>query len=128
MWAAHHRGWAQSRPVVRCRGRAGGPLRIGGNGLARRGLLVRHLMMPGMLEETRAILRYVAEELGTGTYVNLMAQYRPAGLVTGASIFGIGGHRGARSLDITFDAHSSALVYTGRAVAANFDEVQAETG
>lgn len=34
-----------------------------------------------MLEEIRAILRYVAEELGTDTYVNLMAQYRPAGLV-----------------------------------------------
>ena len=58
-----------------------GPLRIGKNGLARRGLLVRHLMMPGMGEETRAILWYVAEELGTGTYVNLMAQYHPAGLV-----------------------------------------------
>jgi putative pyruvate formate lyase activating enzyme len=37
--------------------------------------------MPGMLEETKAILRYVADELGTGTYVNLMAQYRLAGLV-----------------------------------------------
>jgi len=60
-----------------------GALRFGQNGLARRGLLVRHLMMPGMLEETRAILRYVAEELGTDTYVNLMAQYRPAGLVAG---------------------------------------------
>ncbi len=58
-----------------------GPLRLGEDGLARRGLLVRHLVLPGMLEETRAILRYVAEELGTGTYVNLMAQYRPAGLV-----------------------------------------------
>jgi hypothetical protein len=41
----------------------------------------RHLVMPGMLEETRAILRYVATELGTVTYVNLMAQYHPAGLV-----------------------------------------------
>jgi len=58
-----------------------GALRFGQNGLARRGLLVRHLMMPGMLEETRTILRYVAEEVGTDTYVNLMAQYRPAGLV-----------------------------------------------
>jgi putative pyruvate formate lyase activating enzyme len=58
-----------------------GPLRIGDDGLARRGLLVRHLMMPGMLQDTRAILQFVAQELGTGTYVNLMAQYRPAGLV-----------------------------------------------
>ena len=37
--------------------------------------------MPGMLEETRTILRHVAAELGTGTYVNLMPQYHPAGLV-----------------------------------------------
>ena len=58
-----------------------GPLRLGEDGLARRGLLVRHLVMPGMLGETRAILQFVAAELGTGTYVDLMAQYRPAGLV-----------------------------------------------
>ncbi len=58
-----------------------GSLRLDENGLARRGLLVRHLVMPGMLEETKAILRYMAAELGPGTYVNLMAQYRPAGLV-----------------------------------------------
>ena len=58
-----------------------GALRLGEDGLARRGLLVRHLVMPGMGEETRAILRSVAEELGPGTYMNLMAQYHPAGLV-----------------------------------------------
>ena len=70
-----------ARQAVKEMNRQVGPLRIGENGLARHGLLVRHLMMPGMLEETKAILRYVAGELGTGTYVNLMAQYRPAGLV-----------------------------------------------
>jgi putative pyruvate formate lyase activating enzyme len=37
--------------------------------------------MPGLLEETEAILRFVAEELGTGTYVNLMAQYYVSGKV-----------------------------------------------
>ena len=57
-----------------------GPLRFGGDGLARRELLSRHLVMPGMLEETREILRYVAAELGTGTCLDLMAQYHPAGL------------------------------------------------
>jgi putative pyruvate formate lyase activating enzyme len=75
-------GYPQAaRQAVKEMNRQVGPLRIGEDGLARRGLLVRHLMMPGMLEETKAILRYVATELGTGTYVNLMAQYRPAGLV-----------------------------------------------
>jgi len=54
-----------------------GALRFGEDGLARRGLLVRHLVMPGMLEQTQQILRFVAAELGRGTYVNLMAQYYP---------------------------------------------------
>ena len=58
-----------------------GDLVLDGHGLARRGLLVRHLLMPGLLDETRAILRWIADELGAGTYVNLMAQYRPAGRV-----------------------------------------------
>jgi len=48
-------------------------------GLARRGLIVRHLVMPGLLDETEAILRFVADELGLDTYVNLMGQYYPAG-------------------------------------------------
>ncbi|HZC99723.1 MAG TPA: radical SAM protein [Actinomycetes bacterium] len=58
-----------------------GPLQLDGDGLARRGLLLRHLVMPGMLAETRAILGFVAEALGPDTYVDLMAQYYPAGLV-----------------------------------------------
>ena len=37
--------------------------------------------MPGMLDETRAILEWIAAELGTNTYINLMDQYRPAGKV-----------------------------------------------
>jgi putative pyruvate formate lyase activating enzyme len=60
-----------------------GPLVFDEHGLAVRGVLLRHLVMPGMLEETESILRFVAEELGPGTYVNLMPQYRPDGLVPG---------------------------------------------
>ncbi len=58
-----------------------GPLQIDDNGLANRGVLVRHLVMPGCLEETRAILEWIANELGTDTYVNVMDQYHPAGKV-----------------------------------------------
>jgi putative pyruvate formate lyase activating enzyme len=39
--------------------------------------------MPGCLDETRAILEWIAEELGQSTYVNLMGQYRPGGRVRG---------------------------------------------
>jgi putative pyruvate formate lyase activating enzyme len=56
-----------------------GELELDEHGLARRGLIVRHLVMPGALAETEAVLRFVAEELGPDTYVNLMGQYRPAG-------------------------------------------------
>jgi putative pyruvate formate lyase activating enzyme len=56
-----------------------GNLVLDDRGLARRGLIVRHLVMPGLVDETEAILRFVAEELGPSTYVNLMAQYYPAG-------------------------------------------------
>jgi putative pyruvate formate lyase activating enzyme len=60
-----------------------GPLRCGDAGVAERGLLIRHLVMPGCLDETRAILEWIAEKLGRATYVNLMDQYRPAGRVGG---------------------------------------------
>jgi putative pyruvate formate lyase activating enzyme len=60
-----------------------GPLRWDDDGVAARGLLIRHLVMPGCLDETRAILEWIAEELGQATYVNLMGQYRPAGRVSG---------------------------------------------
>jgi len=54
-----------------------GPLRFGPDGLARRGVLVRHLVMPGQLAEARAIFRWLASELSPDTYVNVMGQYRP---------------------------------------------------
>ncbi len=47
-------------------------------GLARRGLLVRHLVLPGGLAGTKAIARFLAREISPETYLNLMGQYRPA--------------------------------------------------
>ena len=54
-----------------------GPLQIGDDGLARRGVLVRHLVMPGLLDESRAIFDFLASEVSPDTYVNIMGQYRP---------------------------------------------------
>jgi putative pyruvate formate lyase activating enzyme len=70
-----------ARAAIREMHRQVGDLVLDELGLARRGVLLRHLVMPGLGEETAAILRFVAEELGTGCYVNLMAQYRPAARV-----------------------------------------------
>jgi putative pyruvate formate lyase activating enzyme len=55
-----------------------GPLRLGPDGVARRGVLVRHLVMPGYGAESEAILDWLAREVSPDTYVNLMAQYHPA--------------------------------------------------
>ncbi|MGV1098548.1 radical SAM protein [Thiovibrio sp. JS02] len=56
-----------------------GELVINQEGLAERGLLLRHLVMPGGLTETGAILGFIAEEISATTYVNIMDQYRPCG-------------------------------------------------
>ena len=47
-------------------------------GIARKGLLVRHLVLPGDLAGSSAILRFIAEEISIDTYLNIMDQYRPA--------------------------------------------------
>ncbi len=70
-----------ARQAIEAMHRQVGPLQIGPDGLARRGLLIRHLVMPGAVDETRRILRWIAEALGPDTYVNLMDQYTPAGRV-----------------------------------------------
>jgi len=54
-----------------------GPLRFGPDGLAKRGVLVRHLVMPGQEDETAAIFDWLAREVSPDTYVNVMGQYRP---------------------------------------------------
>jgi putative pyruvate formate lyase activating enzyme len=56
-----------------------GELQIDEDGVARQGLLIRHLLMPGGIEETKAILEFIARHISTNTYVNVMDQYRPCG-------------------------------------------------
>ncbi len=55
-----------------------GDLQINQQGLAQRGLLVRHLVLPNQLAGTQEIVRFLAREVSTHTYLNIMAQYRPA--------------------------------------------------
>ena len=56
-----------------------GDLVMDDEGVAVKGLLVRHLVMPGCLGETREILRFLAQKISVDTYVNVMDQYRPCG-------------------------------------------------
>jgi putative pyruvate formate lyase activating enzyme len=71
-----------ARARIREMHRQVGDLRVDGRGLAYHGLNIRHLVMPGALEETEAILRWIRDELGPTTYVNVMDQYYPAGKVS----------------------------------------------
>lgn len=50
------------------------------NEVAQKGLLIRHLIMPGFLEDTRRIMRFISKNISQNTFVNVMPQYRPCGL------------------------------------------------
>jgi len=54
-----------------------GDLQVDERGLARKGLLVRHLVLPGGVAGTRSVMRFLAREISPKTYVNVMDQYRP---------------------------------------------------
>ncbi len=49
------------------------------SGLAYKGVLVRHLVLPGGLAGTEKIMQFLANSLSRNTYVNVMSQYRPCG-------------------------------------------------
>jgi putative pyruvate formate lyase activating enzyme len=67
----------RARAAIREMHRQTGVLQCDARGLARRGLLVRHLVMPGQVQESAAIFRWLATELSPDTFVNVMAQYHP---------------------------------------------------
>jgi putative pyruvate formate lyase activating enzyme len=67
-----------NRRALREMWRQAGPLRCDDRGLARRGLVVRHLVLPGQLRNTRRVLGWLGAELGPRLCVSLMAQYYPA--------------------------------------------------
>jgi putative pyruvate formate lyase activating enzyme len=71
-----------ARRALREMHRQVGALMLDEDGIARRGLLVRHLVMPDDLAQTADIMRFLAQELSPDTFVNLMAQYRPAAKVS----------------------------------------------
>jgi len=67
-----------NQAAVREMHRQVGDLQINERGIATRGLLVRHLVLPNGLAGSEEILRFLADEISKDTYLNLMNQYRPA--------------------------------------------------
>jgi putative pyruvate formate lyase activating enzyme len=67
-----------NQAAVREMHRQVGDLQLDELGMARRGLLVRHLVLPYNLAGTAEIVRFLAQGISVETYLNLMDQYRPA--------------------------------------------------
>jgi putative pyruvate formate lyase activating enzyme len=55
-----------------------GDLQIDEKGVAQRGLLVRHLVLPDGIAGTEETIRFLRDEISVNTYLNLMNQYRPS--------------------------------------------------
>jgi len=68
-----------ARKAIREMYRQVGDLVLDKRGIAQRGLLVRHLVLPEGRADTREIMRFISREISTDTYVNIMSQYRPCG-------------------------------------------------
>ncbi len=69
--------WEVNRAAVKEMHRQVGNLVLDGRGVAQRGLLVRHLVLPGDLANTESVLAFLAREISRDTYVNIMDQYYP---------------------------------------------------
>jgi putative pyruvate formate lyase activating enzyme len=69
----------KAKKAVREMHRQVGDLSLDENGIAQKGVLLRHLVMPGEAAGTREIMRFIAGEISPDTYVNIMDQYRPCG-------------------------------------------------
>ncbi|MDD2551453.1 MAG: hypothetical protein PHO84_03585 [Dysgonamonadaceae bacterium] len=54
-----------------------GGLKVDSRNIAYRGLLIRHLMLPGGLEDTKGVIEFIKKELSSDVLVNLMNQYHP---------------------------------------------------
>ncbi len=106
---------AVARAALKEMHRQVGDLKVDERGLAKRGLLVRHLVMPGLPEETKAIMRFLADEVSRDTYVNVMAQYYPAGKVTAVKYSELNRH-------LRRDEHRAALQAAAAAGLWRLDE------
>jgi putative pyruvate formate lyase activating enzyme len=81
-----------------------GELAFDEQGLARRGLLIRHLVMPNDVAGTLEVARWVARELSPNTYVNIMAQYYPAGKVSSSDFAEINRRISPEECELALDA------------------------
>lgn len=74
--------FAFAAPAIQEMYRQVGTLRLDGDGMAVRGLLIRHLVLPACVDEARRVLDFIADSLPAETHLSLMRQYAPTPNVT----------------------------------------------
>ncbi len=80
--AAHYSAatnyWDIVRPAIKEMYRQVGDLEIDEDGIGVKGLIIRHLILPGGMVGTEEIFKFIAEEISPNTHISLMSQYFPA--------------------------------------------------
>lgn len=69
--------WGVTTAAIKEMHRQVGDLEMDDEGIARRGLIIRHLVLPGDLAGTEKVMKFIAEEISPYSYINIMDQYFP---------------------------------------------------
>ena len=69
--------WETVKAALKEMHRQVGDLKISKRGIAQRGLLIRHLVLPNNIAGSRMVIDFIADEISIGTYINIMDQYHP---------------------------------------------------
>jgi len=85
-----------------------GVLKMDQHGIAKRGLMVRHLVMPGDVAEIEPLMKFLAERVSVNTYINIMGQYRPEGKVSGEKYTEINQRASAEEIRKAYQAAEQA--------------------
>ena len=70
--------WDTVKQAIKEMQRQVGDLKISGRGIAQRGLIIRHLVLPNDIAGSKGVIDFVADEISINAYLNIMDQYRPA--------------------------------------------------
>lgn len=70
--------WEKVKLAIKEMHRQAGDLIISKRGIAQRGLLVRHLVLPNDVAGSKTVVDFIADDISINTYLNIMDQYRPA--------------------------------------------------
>ena len=70
--------WDTVKQAIKEMQRQVGDLKLSGRGIAQRGLIIRHLVLPNDIAGSKGVIDFVADEISINAYLNIMDQYRPA--------------------------------------------------